>query len=87
MFYVVRKEVSFTVNITNITVDETLRFTVNFDNVNSGTVSAIISNKEYVEDVVNGVETFEIPTFKGTTVYEIETQVSAKISGEYKRIE
>ena len=61
-FYIVKKEVSFTVNIANVTVGEKLKFTVNMDsaNINSGTVSAVINNREYVEYVVNGTATFEI---------------------------
>ena len=63
-FYIVKKDVSFTVNISNITVGETLIFTVEIDNgenINEGTMSTIINNREYVEDVVNGTAKFEIP--------------------------
>ena len=28
-----------------------------------------------------------LPTFRGTTIYEIDTEIPAKISGEYKRME
>lgn len=35
----------------------------------------------------NGVLTEDIPTFKGTTVIEIESDIGATISGKYKRME
>ena len=35
----------------------------------------------------NGELTADIPTFKGTTVIEIESDIAAKISGKYKRTE
>ena len=33
------------------------------------------------------LDVFDIPTFRGTTIYEIDTQVSTRLSGEYKRME
>lgn len=35
----------------------------------------------------NGELTAELPTFKGTTIYEIATEIPATISGKYKKME
>ena len=50
------------------------------------------SNPLYVcyplkEPIEEPIELPELPTFKGTTIYEVDTQIPATISGKYKKVE
>lgn len=54
------------------------------------TITAIEGNEPYTKQIIlfeNGELKGEIPTFKGTTVIEIEADVEAAIKGKYKRKE
>ena len=51
------------------------------DEGNPLTVVCVDSAREETLDIP------ELPTFRGTTIYEINTDISAKISGEYKKQE
>ena len=66
-FYIVKKSIVFTVNITDIVAGETLKFNVTLadgENFNSGNMSTVIDNREYVESIVNGTASFEIPNLE-----------------------